>query len=102
MCRLDTTHHHPTASADTAVDTVMMEVGTAANTDHTAAEHNQMGCRLPAVEHCKLQPYAQTLHGPVIDAHGVTRNTNSRYTRLRILGNKSTLKVDQISKRSRI
>ncbi|GKG42270.1 hypothetical protein Tco_0476568, partial [Tanacetum coccineum] len=32
-CRLDTTHHHP---ADTAVDTVVAEVGTADNTGHTA------------------------------------------------------------------
>ncbi|GKF11688.1 hypothetical protein Tco_0049614, partial [Tanacetum coccineum] len=38
-------------------------VGTADNTGHTAAEHNQVGCRLPALEHCKPQPYAQTLPG---------------------------------------
>ncbi|GKG35062.1 hypothetical protein Tco_0440216, partial [Tanacetum coccineum] len=41
MCHLDTTHHHPAAAADIAVDTVVAEVGTANNTDHTAAEHNQ-------------------------------------------------------------
>ncbi|GJR37909.1 hypothetical protein Tco_1213593 [Tanacetum coccineum] len=40
------------------VDTVVAEVGAAYNTDHTAAEHNQVGCRIPTVEHCKLQPYA--------------------------------------------
>ncbi|GJU10105.1 hypothetical protein Tco_1132501 [Tanacetum coccineum] len=39
------------------------EVGTADNIDHTTAEHNQVGCRLPAVEHCKPHPYAQTLPG---------------------------------------
>ncbi|GKB43509.1 hypothetical protein Tco_0888451, partial [Tanacetum coccineum] len=40
-CHLDTTHHHHhPAAADTAVDTVV-EVGTADNTGHTAAEHNQ-------------------------------------------------------------
>ncbi|GJS83210.1 hypothetical protein Tco_0749751 [Tanacetum coccineum] len=58
MCRLDTNHHHHVAAADTAV-----EVGTADNTGHTTAEHNQVGCRLPAVEHIKPQPYAQTLPG---------------------------------------
>ncbi|GKD73906.1 hypothetical protein Tco_1332188, partial [Tanacetum coccineum] len=56
-CRLDTTHHHPAATADTAV----VEVGTADNIGHTVAEHNQVGCRLPTVEHYKLQPCAQTL-----------------------------------------
>ncbi|GKC54907.1 hypothetical protein Tco_1077652 [Tanacetum coccineum] len=56
-CHLDTTYHHP-AVADTAV-----EVGTTDNTGHTAVEHNQVGCRLPVVEHCKPQPYAQTLSG---------------------------------------
>ncbi|GJR53315.1 reverse transcriptase domain-containing protein [Tanacetum coccineum] len=38
MCHLDTTHHHPPAVADT----VVAEVGTADNTDHTVAEHNQV------------------------------------------------------------
>ncbi|GJR94578.1 hypothetical protein Tco_0266752 [Tanacetum coccineum] len=42
MCHLDTTHHHPVAVADTAVDIVVVEVGTADNTDHTAADHNQV------------------------------------------------------------
>ncbi|GJW78242.1 hypothetical protein Tco_0139924, partial [Tanacetum coccineum] len=37
---LDTTHHHPAAAADTAVDTMVAE-GTADNTGHTVAEHNQ-------------------------------------------------------------
>ncbi|GKA62169.1 hypothetical protein Tco_0761688 [Tanacetum coccineum] len=37
------------------------KAGTADNTDHTMAEHNQVGCRLPVVEHCIPQPYAQTL-----------------------------------------
>ncbi|GKB34484.1 hypothetical protein Tco_0879426, partial [Tanacetum coccineum] len=59
-CRLDTTHHHSAAAADTA-DTVVVEVGTADNTDHTVVEHNQVGCRLPAVEHYKPQLCAQTL-----------------------------------------
>ncbi|GKB52335.1 hypothetical protein Tco_0903088 [Tanacetum coccineum] len=63
LCRLDTTHHHHVAAADTVVDTVVAEVGTANNTSHIAAEHNQVGCRLPAVEHCKPQPYVQTLLG---------------------------------------
>ncbi|GKD49469.1 hypothetical protein Tco_1278445 [Tanacetum coccineum] len=49
--------HHPAAATDTAADTVV-EVGTTDNTGHTKAEHNQVGCRLPAVEHCKPQPYA--------------------------------------------
>nr|GEZ14110.1 hypothetical protein [Tanacetum cinerariifolium] len=39
------------------------EVDTADSTGHTAAEHSQAGCRLLAVEHCKPQSYAQTLHG---------------------------------------
>nr|GEU94854.1 putative ribonuclease H-like domain-containing protein [Tanacetum cinerariifolium] len=47
-----TTHHHP-AVAHTAVDTVVAEVGTADDTDHTTVEHNQVDCRLPAVERCK-------------------------------------------------
>ncbi|GJU64057.1 hypothetical protein Tco_1245892 [Tanacetum coccineum] len=59
MCYLDTTHHHPA----TIANIVVAEVGTADNTDHTVAEHNQVGCKLPAVEHCKPQPYAQTLPG---------------------------------------
>ncbi|GKB97408.1 hypothetical protein Tco_0983545, partial [Tanacetum coccineum] len=42
---------------------VMAEVGTANNTDHTVAEHIQTGYRLPEVEHCKPQPCAQTLPG---------------------------------------
>ncbi|GJR07804.1 hypothetical protein Tco_0790456 [Tanacetum coccineum] len=58
-CHLDITQHHP-AAADTAMDTVV-EVGTTDNTGHTTDEPNQVGCRLPAVEHCKPQPYAQTL-----------------------------------------
>ncbi|GKF19789.1 hypothetical protein Tco_0068427 [Tanacetum coccineum] len=62
MCRLDTTHHHSSA-IDTVVDTMVAKVGTADNTGHTTAEHNQVGCRLSAVEHCKPQPYAQTLPG---------------------------------------
>ncbi|GJV28160.1 hypothetical protein Tco_1384608 [Tanacetum coccineum] len=40
----------------------MAEVGTADSTGHTAAERSQVGCRLPTSEHCKPQPYAQTLH----------------------------------------
>nr|GEX80542.1 hypothetical protein [Tanacetum cinerariifolium] len=39
------------------------KVDTANSTDHTAPEHSQTGCRLPAVEHYNPQPYAQTLHG---------------------------------------
>ncbi|GJR85857.1 hypothetical protein Tco_0209868 [Tanacetum coccineum] len=42
MCLLDTTHHHPAAAADTAVDTMVAE-GTSDNTGHTVAEHNQAG-----------------------------------------------------------
>ncbi|GKD64148.1 hypothetical protein Tco_1306256 [Tanacetum coccineum] len=42
---------------------MVAEVGTANNSGHTAAEHSQVGCRLPAVEHYKPQPYAQTLLG---------------------------------------
>ncbi|GJY81179.1 retrovirus-related pol polyprotein from transposon TNT 1-94 [Tanacetum coccineum] len=38
-CHPDTTHH-PAAAADTMVDTVVVEVVTADNTDHTMAEHN--------------------------------------------------------------
>ncbi|GJR65143.1 hypothetical protein Tco_0011208 [Tanacetum coccineum] len=44
-----------------ATDTVVREAGTADNTGHTAAEHNQVDCKLPALEYCKPQPYAQTL-----------------------------------------
>ncbi|GJU92957.1 hypothetical protein Tco_1317713 [Tanacetum coccineum] len=58
-CRLDTTHHRPAA----ATDTVVREAGTADNTGHTAAEHNQVDCKLPALEYCKPQAYAQTLPG---------------------------------------
>ncbi|GKC97143.1 hypothetical protein Tco_1167418, partial [Tanacetum coccineum] len=36
----DTTHHPAAAAADTMVDTVVVEVVTADNTDHTMAEHN--------------------------------------------------------------
>ncbi|GKE95165.1 hypothetical protein Tco_1580020, partial [Tanacetum coccineum] len=61
VCRLDTTHHHPAAAADTTVDTVVAEVGTTDNTSHTVVEHTQVGFRLPAVEHYKPQPCAQTL-----------------------------------------
>ncbi|GKD41826.1 hypothetical protein Tco_1266471 [Tanacetum coccineum] len=57
LCHLDTTRHHPAA-----VDTVVAKAGTANNTGHTAAEHSQVGCSLPAVEHYKPQPYARTLH----------------------------------------
>ncbi|GKG46080.1 hypothetical protein Tco_0498526, partial [Tanacetum coccineum] len=39
-CRLNTTHHHLVAAADTTVDTVVVKVGTTDNTGHTAAEHN--------------------------------------------------------------
>ncbi|GJU00086.1 putative reverse transcriptase domain-containing protein [Tanacetum coccineum] len=46
---------------DTVVDTVVAEVGTVDNTGHTAAKHNQVGCKLPVLEHYKPQPYAQTL-----------------------------------------
>ncbi|GJR31926.1 hypothetical protein Tco_1108158 [Tanacetum coccineum] len=60
-CRLDTTHHHHAAAANTAVDTMVAEVGTADNTSHTMVEHTQVGCRLPVVEHYKPQPCAQTL-----------------------------------------
>ncbi|GKE04970.1 hypothetical protein Tco_1396988, partial [Tanacetum coccineum] len=55
-CHLDTTRHHPAAA-----DTMMAEAGTADNTGHTAVEHIQVGCRLPALEHCKPQPCARTL-----------------------------------------
>ncbi|GKE80503.1 hypothetical protein Tco_1550503 [Tanacetum coccineum] len=59
MCPLDTTHHHHLAAA--AADTMVAEVGTANNTYHTTAEHNQVGYKLPAVEHCKPWPCAQIL-----------------------------------------
>ncbi|GKF74831.1 hypothetical protein Tco_0224275, partial [Tanacetum coccineum] len=64
LCHLDTTHHHPAAAvmAD-IVDTVVVEVGTAGSTDHTEVEHKQVGCRLPAVEHCTPEPCARTLPG---------------------------------------
>ncbi|GJY93031.1 hypothetical protein Tco_0508813 [Tanacetum coccineum] len=71
---LDTTRHHP-AAADTAVDTVVAEMGTADNIDHTAAEHNQVGYMLPAVEHCKPLPCAQTL--PVTCPSDMTAYTPS-------------------------
>ncbi|GKB91360.1 hypothetical protein Tco_0963632, partial [Tanacetum coccineum] len=57
---LDTTHHHPAAAA---TDTVVAEVGTTDNISHTAVEHNQVGCRLLALEDYKPQPCAQTLPG---------------------------------------
>ncbi|GKF16344.1 hypothetical protein Tco_0061262 [Tanacetum coccineum] len=63
MCHRDTTHHHPAVAADTAVDTVVVEVGTTDNIDHTVAEHNQVGCKLPVVKHCKPHPCSQTLPG---------------------------------------
>ncbi|GKA86816.1 hypothetical protein Tco_0808527 [Tanacetum coccineum] len=44
------------------LDTMVAEVGTADSTGHTVAKCNQVGCRLPAVEHFKPQPYGQTLH----------------------------------------
>nr|GFA91530.1 hypothetical protein [Tanacetum cinerariifolium] len=47
-CHLDTTCHNPAAA-----DTVVVEVDTVDSTGHTAAEHSQAGCRLPAVEHYK-------------------------------------------------
>ncbi|GKF80363.1 hypothetical protein Tco_0238965, partial [Tanacetum coccineum] len=68
MCRLDTTHHHPAAVADIAVDTVVAEVGTTDSTGHTVAEHNQV--RLPIVEHYKPQPYAQT-HPDALEGLGI-------------------------------
>ncbi|GJR31498.1 hypothetical protein Tco_1107730 [Tanacetum coccineum] len=58
-CHLDTTRHHPAAAV---AGTVVAEVGTADSTGHTVVERNQVGCRLPAVEHYKPQPYAQILH----------------------------------------
>ncbi|GKG42018.1 hypothetical protein Tco_0473769, partial [Tanacetum coccineum] len=58
---LDATHHHPTAAVDTAVDTMVAEVDIVDNTGHTVVEHTQVGCRLPAVEHYKPYPCAQTL-----------------------------------------
>ncbi|GKG23300.1 hypothetical protein Tco_0391336, partial [Tanacetum coccineum] len=56
--------HHPAAVvvADT-VDTMVVEVGTAGSIDHTEAEHKQVGCRLPVVQHCTPQPCAQILPG---------------------------------------
>ncbi|GJZ87266.1 hypothetical protein Tco_0658876 [Tanacetum coccineum] len=60
MCCLDTTNHHPAAAA---VGDTMVAEGTADNTGHTVAEHNQVGCRLPVVEYCKPQLYARTLPG---------------------------------------
>ncbi|GJZ25028.1 putative reverse transcriptase domain-containing protein [Tanacetum coccineum] len=45
---LDTTHRHPA----TAADTMVAEAGTADNTGHTAAEHNQVGCRLWSIYQC--------------------------------------------------
>ncbi|GKG36906.1 hypothetical protein Tco_0447079, partial [Tanacetum coccineum] len=52
---------HLAAAVDTAVDTVVVEVGTADYTGHTVVEHTQVGCRLPAVVHYKPQPCVQTL-----------------------------------------
>ncbi|GKD49998.1 hypothetical protein Tco_1278974 [Tanacetum coccineum] len=73
MCRLDTTHHHPAAA-----NTVVVEVGTADNTGHTVAEHTQVGCRLPRVEHYKPQPCARTLPGTCpIDMTAYTSSTLS-------------------------
>ncbi|GJV21614.1 hypothetical protein Tco_1370634 [Tanacetum coccineum] len=62
-CHLAILILNPAADDDSAVDTVRAEVGTTDNTDHTMAEHNQVGCKLPAVEHYKPQPYAQTHPG---------------------------------------
>ncbi|GKG18464.1 hypothetical protein Tco_0372762, partial [Tanacetum coccineum] len=62
-CHLDTTHHPDHVVAADTMDTMAVEVGTADNTDHTVAEHNQVGYTLPAVERCKPQPCAQTLPG---------------------------------------
>ncbi|GKG08399.1 hypothetical protein Tco_0334231, partial [Tanacetum coccineum] len=56
-------HHHHAAAADTMVDIVVAEVGTADSSGHTMARHTQVGCRLPALEHYKPQPCARTLHG---------------------------------------
>ncbi|GJU70574.1 hypothetical protein Tco_1256833 [Tanacetum coccineum] len=62
-CRLDTTHHHSVTAADTVVDIVVAKVGTIDSTGHIVAEHDQLCCRLPAVEHYKPQPCARTLPG---------------------------------------
>ncbi|GKB38832.1 hypothetical protein Tco_0883774, partial [Tanacetum coccineum] len=40
---------------------MVAEVGIADSTGHTVVGRNQVGCRLPVVEHYKPQPYAQTL-----------------------------------------
>nr|GFA13782.1 hypothetical protein [Tanacetum cinerariifolium] len=121
--QFQSSRHYSSSSPAVAV---MAEAGTTDSTDHTAAEHNQVGCRLPAVEHCKPQPYPQTLPDTCPNdmtaythplnrlltylyiTHPITqvlhrcsrrsRNTNSWYTRLRILKNKSTLRVDQLLK----
>nr|GEX59979.1 hypothetical protein [Tanacetum cinerariifolium] len=45
------------------VDIVVADVGTADNTDHTTAEHNEVGCRLSVMGRCKSLPCAQTLPG---------------------------------------
>nr|GEU59897.1 retrovirus-related Pol polyprotein from transposon TNT 1-94 [Tanacetum cinerariifolium] len=52
-----------TPSPTRFLNSLTNEVGTADNTGHTVADYNQVGCRLPAVEHCKPHPYAQTLPG---------------------------------------
>ncbi|GJZ55288.1 hypothetical protein Tco_0610481, partial [Tanacetum coccineum] len=61
-CHLDTTHHpdHTAVVVADTMDIVVVEVGTA---DNTKAEHKQVGCRLPAVEHCTPEPCARTLPG---------------------------------------
>ncbi|GJS21615.1 putative reverse transcriptase domain-containing protein [Tanacetum coccineum] len=46
---------------DTVVDTVVAEVGTADNTGHTAAKHNQVGCKLPVLEHYNPIPSVKPL-----------------------------------------
>ncbi|GKG64904.1 hypothetical protein Tco_0665778, partial [Tanacetum coccineum] len=38
-------------------------MGNATNSCRLETDHNQVGCRLPAVEHYKPHPYAQTLLG---------------------------------------
>ncbi|GJV82986.1 hypothetical protein Tco_1522884 [Tanacetum coccineum] len=58
-CHLDTTRHHPAAAV---ASTVVAEMGTADSTGRTIVGRNQVGCRLPTVEHYKPQLYAQTLY----------------------------------------
>ncbi|GJZ44604.1 hypothetical protein Tco_0591859 [Tanacetum coccineum] len=46
---------------DQLANTSVAEVGTADNTDHIMAKHNQVGYRIHVVEYYKLQPCAQKL-----------------------------------------